>query len=87
VTRDDIVCISTQLGYVPPNLISVAARNRDGAPTVLLLYPVSAPVCTRRNKVELQPFPTIYWLCCPQLKADVSRLEVAGLVQEFEARL
>jgi Protein of unknown function (DUF501) len=87
VTEADIVAIATQLGYIPHNLVAVAARGSTGQPAVLLLHPLAAPVCTRRNDVQLQPFPTIYWLCCPQMKCDVSRLEVQGLVQQFEARL
>jgi Protein of unknown function (DUF501) len=87
VSEADIVAIATQLGYIPHNLVAVAARGSTGQPAVLLLHPLAAPVCTRRNDVQLQPFPTIYWLCCPQMKCDVSRLEVQGLVQQFEARL
>ena len=34
-----------------------------------------------------QPFPTMYWLSCPALKAAVSQLENQGLVTEWERRL
>lgn len=34
-----------------------------------------------------QPFPTMYWLSCPSLKAAVSQLENQGIISEWEQRL
>lgn len=34
-----------------------------------------------------QPFPTMYWLSCPLLKAAVSQLENQGLVTQWERKL
>lgn len=87
-TASEVENIAVQLGYVPHNLVKVAAYNEStGAPTVLLLYPIGRPVVTRRNNVDLQPFPTIFWLCCPKLRSDVSTLEARGFITEFMARL
>lgn len=38
-------------------------------------------------RVTFQPFPTMYWLSCPSLKAAVSQLENQGLILEWERRL
>lgn len=35
----------------------------------------------------IEPFPTIYWLTCPRLKAMVSYLECQSYVSKFEKRL
>ncbi|CAM9822882.1 unnamed protein product, partial [Phaeothamnion confervicola] len=78
-----------QLGYLPKNLVEIAARSVDGkrAPTVLKLYPLAEPTRRTRNGGGLKPFPTMYWLCCPYLKLHVSRLEAQGLVPLWEERL
>lgn len=34
-----------------------------------------------------KPFPTLFWLSCPFLKEEVSRLESAGMIAEFEKRI
>ena len=33
------------------------------------------------------PFPTLYWLTCPSLCADISRLEASGAIADFERLL
>mmetsp|Transcript_26142 Transcript_26142/g.34347 ORF Transcript_26142/g.34347 Transcript_26142/m.34347 type:complete len:320 (+) Transcript_26142:42-1001(+) len=84
VTASDLKVISFQLGYTPTNLVEVAARKSDGTPAVLLLHPL-AQAASKRDKVqEPQPFPTIYWLSCPELKQEVSKLEKAGGVERFQ---
>lgn len=34
-----------------------------------------------------KPFPTLYWLTCPHLRKEVSRLEEKGWIKRFEARV
>ena len=53
------------------------------------VYPLGGGAKRRRAKAEgnLTPFPTIFWLCCPTLKAAVGNLERDGLVRAFEDRL
>lgn len=36
---------------------------------------------------EGRPFPTLYWLTCPRLQLDISRLEAGGLISEFQREL
>ncbi len=33
------------------------------------------------------PFPTLYWLTCPQGRVRIARLEAAGLIAELQERL
>ena len=34
-----------------------------------------------------RPFPTLFWLTCPFLKEEVSRLESKGMISHFEKRI
>ncbi|MFN3346712.1 MAG: DUF501 domain-containing protein [Candidatus Bipolaricaulaceae bacterium] len=47
-----------------------------GFPQVILNHPLLP-----------EPMPTLFWLSCPFLVAEVSRLESAGAVQRYEALL
>ncbi|CAM9527467.1 unnamed protein product, partial [Sphacelaria rigidula] len=59
-----------------------------GEPTVLKLYPLAVSLKgARAGNGDRQPFPTMYWLSCPSLKAAVSQLENQGLVADWERRL
>ena len=55
----------------------VAVRCPYGLPAVTEQAPYTA---------DGEPFPTTYWLTCPQLVAAVSRLEAAGGVERWSAR-
>ncbi|CAM9739748.1 unnamed protein product [Ectocarpus sp. 6 AP-2014] len=80
--------IHRQLGFRPTNVHSIAARAMTGEPTVLRLYPLAVSLKgARARNAERQPFPTMYWLSCPSLKAAVSQLENQGLILEWERRL
>ncbi|MGC9383149.1 MAG: DUF501 domain-containing protein [Kosmotogaceae bacterium] len=46
-------------------------------PQVIRSYPL------KNNR----PFPTIFWLTCPLLRKNVSRLEEKGMIKYFEKRL
>eukprot|EP00928_Gymnodinium_smaydae_P000147 TRINITY_DN10052_c1_g2_i1.p1 TRINITY_DN10052_c1_g2~~TRINITY_DN10052_c1_g2_i1.p1 ORF type:complete len:299 (+),score=34.14 TRINITY_DN10052_c1_g2_i1:87-983(+) len=79
-----------QLGHLPPNLIDVAAFNpRTGAPAVARLYPLrSNPGAYKaKERTTLEPFPTMFWLSCPELSAAVARLESTGWVEKLEDRV
>ncbi|CAM9242552.1 unnamed protein product, partial [Ascophyllum nodosum] len=86
---EDKAAIERQLGFLPTNVFSVAARSESaGEPLVLKLYPLAVSLKgARAGNAERQPFPTIYWLSCPTLKSAVSQLENQGLVREWERKL
>lgn len=48
--------LKDQLGYVPPNLLRVAAWTGNATPAVIQAH----PLLRRRKGVE--PFPTMFWL-------------------------
>jgi uncharacterized protein len=82
--------LRAQLGYVPPNLIDVAAFNpRTGAPAVARLYPLKADPHAHKAKerTTAEPFPTMFWLTCPELSARVSQLEAVRWVEKLQERV
>jgi exopolyphosphatase/guanosine-5'-triphosphate,3'-diphosphate pyrophosphatase len=56
---------------------SVVARCGDGHPLVIRNHPVD-----RAGK----PFPTLYWLTCPNAVRAVARLESEGWIKRLDAR-
>jgi hypothetical protein len=89
VSLRDQNAVSSALGYLPPNLASVAARSSRGEPVVIRVHPLGGGATRRRAKAEqnLTPFPTVLWLVCPKLKKAIGGLERQGLVGKFESRL
>lgn len=63
-----------QLGRPPRAFNRVAARCPFGAPAVTEQSPYDA---------DGDPFPTTYYLTCPQLVAAVARIEAAGGVERW----
>lgn len=66
-----------QLGREPSIPFSVVARCGPGHPLVIRNHPVDA---------EGHPFPTLYWLTCPETRAAVSRLESEGWIKRLNER-
>jgi uncharacterized protein len=73
--------IAEQLGRTPRTRVAVAARCPAGHPSVITCYPL------RREGDRVVPFPTLYWLTCPRLCAQVSHLERDGAIAAIEAEL
>jgi uncharacterized protein len=80
-TPADLETIATQLGRRPNHVVGVATRCPAGHPSVVVNYPV------HRKNDRLLPFPTMFWLTCPELVRAVSRLEMRGLIRELDHRL
>jgi len=101
VSHEDECAILEQLGYIPPNLCCVSARNAAGRPIAIKSYPLlveqqlvkngAAEGCDGNNKDENNnnktPFPTLYWLSCPQISRAISELEREGYVRIFQQRI
>lgn len=77
-TPEDIAAVSEQLGREARGVVGIAARARDGAPAV---------VATSPRLPDGSPFPTFYYLCHPEAVAAASRLEAAGVMNEFNEML
>jgi uncharacterized protein len=72
--ESDRATVERQLGRPPRAFRRVAVRCPFGRPAV-----------TEQNAFDErgEPFPTTFWLTCPQLVAAVSRLEAAGGVERW----
>ena len=71
---DDRAVVERQLGRPPRAFRRVVVRCPFGRPAVTEQAP-------RDDAGE--PFPTTFWLTCPHLVAQVSRLEAAGGVERW----
>jgi exopolyphosphatase/guanosine-5'-triphosphate,3'-diphosphate pyrophosphatase len=67
----DLEAVRRQLGREPTTPFSVVARCTGGHPLVIRNRPLDAGG---------HPFPTIYWLTCPDAVRAVSRLESDGWI-------
>jgi hypothetical protein len=75
---DDRALVERQLGRPPRAFRRVVARCPYGAPAVTEQEPYDA---------SGDPFPTTYYLTCPQLVAAVARLEAAGGVERWSGEV
>ena len=74
--------VERQIGRPPRGMIRVESRCAFGYPVSISVAPL---VPHRRGKGEPEPFPTLFWLTCPALVEEVSRLESAGVIAALEA--
>lgn len=75
----DIAAVERQLGRYPRGMVAVGARC---AVCGMPLVTVTRPLINGRI-----PFPTTFYLTSPEATKAVSRLESAGLMAEWTARL
>ena len=73
---DDHALVERQLGRPPRALRRVVVRCPFGRPAVTEQAPYD---------VRGEPFPTTYYLTCPQLVAALARVEAAGGVERWTA--
>ncbi|TDQ04256.1 hypothetical protein EV186_101199 [Labedaea rhizosphaerae] len=78
VTDADFEAVAAQLGRRPRAIRAVAFRCPSGHPAVIQTSP---------RLEDGTPFPTLYYLTCPQLTSLCSTLEASGLMKEMTARL
>lgn len=74
----DELAVTRQLGREPRRPWRVAVRCRHGFPAV---------IATPSTLVTGEPFPTLYYLTCPFVRAAVDALESAGQTTVWAARL
>ncbi len=74
----DADTVARQLGRPPRGTWRVVARCSHGYPVVM---------ATPSRLPDGEPFPTLHWLTCPHLVEAVGRLESAGEVERWAARL
>jgi hypothetical protein len=71
---DDAALVERQLGRRPRALRRVVVRCPFGRPAVTEQEPYDG---------DGEPFPTTYYLTCPQLVAAIARIEAAGGVERW----
>jgi uncharacterized protein len=71
---DDEAVVARQLGRAPRAFRRVAARCPFGLPAVTEQEPYDR---------DGEPFPTTYYVTCPQLVAGIARVEAAGGVERW----
>lgn len=77
VSLRDIEAVRAQLGRAPTTRFSVVVRcEPDGHPLVIRNAPRDA---------EGHPFPTTFWLTCPEAVRAVSRIESTGEIARLNA--
>jgi exopolyphosphatase / guanosine-5'-triphosphate,3'-diphosphate pyrophosphatase len=74
----DLRIVAEQLGRRPTVAFTVVARCRGGHPLVIRNAPVDD---------EGDPFPTTFWLTCPEAVRAVSRLEADGWISKLNERV
>jgi uncharacterized protein len=77
-TAADLAVVGAQLGRTPRGTHAVAHRCPCGLPDVVKTTP---------RLPDGTPFPTLFYLTCPQAAAACGRLESAGVMREMAARL
>tara|TARA_R110002072_G_scaffold276051_1_gene437512 strand:- start:254378 stop:254902 length:525 start_codon:yes stop_codon:yes gene_type:complete len=77
LSQDIVNSVTQLLGRSPKGLYDVCRYNIDNQPAVIKVLPL----------VDEKPFPTLYWLCCPLLKKEISHLEKNGLIKEIEQKV
>jgi hypothetical protein len=75
---DDRAIVARQLGRPPRAFRRVVARCPFGLPAVTEQQPYDA---------RGEPFPTTYYVTCPHLVSAIARLEAAGGVEAWSARV
>ena len=76
-SADDREVIETQIGRPMRAESTVVARCHLGLPVVVRVPP---------HLEDGTPFPTLFWLTCPQASTRIGRLEGAGGVKRMERK-
>ena len=80
MTPDEEV-VERQIGRRPRGLLRVESRCAWGYPVAISVAPL---VAERRGRGPREPFPTVFWLTCPILVEQASRMESEGLIARLE---
>ena len=96
LSLEEIEVVSGQLGYHPYNIVNVVLNRcfeingRPNYPLVAVLYPLNhnEEVGGRyAGKDGPKPFPTTFWMTCPDLHTRISRLEDLGYINKFQQQV
>ncbi|MBR6459144.1 MAG: DUF501 domain-containing protein [Actinomycetaceae bacterium] len=74
----DKEAVAEQLGRPPRGLVGIGARCACGKPAVTITMP---------RLPDGTPFPTLFYLCLPELVKEVSRLEATGIMSDMSEEI
>lgn len=89
----DLRVVKEQLGYLPKNFVRVSARSELFMPVAIQTYPLEGGARRRQAKAERgseevraigTPFPTLFWLTCPDISKAISKLEQNAYVNKIQ---
>jgi hypothetical protein len=75
---NDLWIIEQQLGRPPRGLVNIEVRCPWEYPAVIRVAPLLD---------NEEPFPTLFWLTCPILREQLSRLEERGVIGQIEEEI
>lgn len=78
---NDLRVIACQLGRPPRGLVNIEVRCPWGYPAVIRVAPLL------KDGESVEPFPTLFWLTCPILREQISRLEERGVIAHLEEEI
>jgi len=76
--------VALQIGRPPRGMVAVESRCAFGYPIVISVDPL---VPSRDGKGPAEPFPTRFWLTCPALVEEISRVEASGAADRIEEEM
>ncbi|OGF55685.1 MAG: hypothetical protein A2Z21_01620 [Candidatus Fraserbacteria bacterium RBG_16_55_9] len=74
VSEYEMKILAEQLGRLPREVRAIERYCPLGHPQVIRVYPL----------IGEKPFPTLFWLTCPSLIQQISRLEYQGVIEIVE---
>jgi len=74
VTEAELEVLAEQLGRRPRGVRAIERYCPAGHPQVIRVYPL----------IDGNPFPTLFWLTCPELIKQLTRLEYEGVIEALE---
>lgn len=77
VRHEEMLILEKQLKRKISDVKRIVARCDYGFPVVI------ENACEVRGK----PFPTLFWLVCPKLNKEISKLEASGWIKKFESMI
>ena len=81
LSKVDKEILAWQIGRKPRNLWGIMKRCKQGAPKVVVNYPIS------KAKADANFFPTVFWLTCPKIVSSISKLEDRGYIGHVQRRI
>ncbi len=74
IASKELEIITRQIKRTPENAITVVKYCSYGFPMVIESFPI----------LNGKPFPTLYWLTCPFLRNEISKMESDGWIKRYE---